>query len=114
MRFAKNLYYGESLGRGKKLLTWKIAHGLSVFSAYLIVLPREGKDPLEIYHNTVVKQKYYRKHPPYVVGIAGSFEEAAYLTWEIMSDAKSATGEYDLWRYFGMKGERYNDNFNCS
>ena len=42
------------------------------------------------------------------------FEEAAYLTWEIMSDAKSATGEDDLWRYFGMKGERYNDNFNCS
>ena len=105
MRFVKNLYIGESVEKKKALIKWKLNHGSGMLSSYVIALTKCGDDKLEIYHNAVLNQKYYRKYPPCVVGIAGSFEEAALLSWKIMSDAGAENGNYDLWTYFGLDKE---------
>ncbi len=102
MKFVKNLYMGESVRNNKALIKWKLNHAAGMISNYVIALPRIGEDKLEIYHNSVLRQCYYRKYPPCVVGIAGSFEEAAMLSWKIMSDACAEKGSYDLKSYFGL------------
>ena len=105
MRFAKNLYIGESIGKNRRLVIWKLQHGAGMLTSYVIALPREGNDPLEIYHNSVLRQRYYHRKPPYVVGIAGSFEEAAFLSWKIISDAMNPEKNYNLWEYFDFDKE---------
>ena len=103
MRFVKNLYAGESVEKKKNLLKWKLLQGRLLIGTYLIALPENGSDPLEIYHNSVLKQKYYRKYPPLIVGIAGSFEEAVMLSWKIISDAGENSEKPDIRAHFKLQ-----------
>ena len=106
MRFAKNLYIGESIGRNKRLVMWKLMHGAGMLMTYVIVLNENGSDPLEIYHNSVLRQSYFRKHPPFVVGLAGSFEEAARLSWTIISDSGFLEDPASLRSFFIAENSR--------
>ena len=51
---------------------------------------------MEIYHNAVLKQSYYRKYPPYIIGIAGSYQEAVELIQTMLMDTMELTGTYDV------------------
>ena len=55
-----------------------------------------NQDMLEIYHNAVLKQSYYRKYPPYIIGIAGSYQEAVELIQTMLMDTMELTGTYDV------------------
>ena len=106
MRFAKNLYVGEGAKKNLQITKWKLLHGAGMVGSYCIVIPQYGDEPLEIYHNSVLRHKYYRKHRPFVVGLAEGFEEAAFLCAEIMQDSYKDTGKYDIRGYFKKMGEK--------
>ena len=53
----------------------------------------------EIYHSLMFQQRYYRLNPPYVIGIAGSYDEAAQIICRIAEDALRETGKVDLVGY---------------
>lgn len=97
MKFYRNLYVGESIEKPKKV-KWKLRHQAGQFQVYVIALA-EGDDQLEIYHCAFLQQKYYKKHPPYIIGIAGGYEEAVELVMEIAQAAVKETGSADLKRY---------------
>ena len=54
---------------------------------------------LEIYHSLMFQQHYYRRNPPYVIGIAGSYDEAVQIICRIAEDALRETGTADLIGY---------------
>ena len=60
----------------------------------------EGSDQLEIYHCAFLQQKYYKKNPPYIVGIAGKYDEAIELLQQMIADVFRETGDYHLKEYF--------------
>lgn len=62
---------------------------------YVITLS-EQNDLMDIYHNALLKQPYYRKNPPYVIGIADSYSAAVDLVQNILMDVNSQTGGYDI------------------
>ncbi len=98
MRFHRELYIGDSVRRAG-LVKWKLKHHAGQLRIFVIVLSR-GQDQLEIIHCAFLQQKYYRKIPLCVVGIAGGYEEALVLLQRMVADVFAKTGGYGLKDYF--------------
>lgn len=100
MKFYKNLYIGDNVNNAATLKAKLKIHAL--VNAYVIALA-QGKDQLEIYHAGYLKQKYYRKHPPVIIGIAADYEEAVEIVKKITDECVRETGECDLKEYLKKK-----------
>ena len=97
MKFYKGLYVGKGI-RNPNKVKWKLRCHAGQFTVYVITLA-EGSDQLEILHSAFLQQKYYRKYPPYIIGIAGGYEEAVALVVEIVEEALQKLGSPDLKKY---------------
>ena len=71
---------------------------------YVIALAA-GSDQLEIYHCAFLQQKYYKKHPPYIIGIARKYDEALDIVVKITKEALARDGYPDLKRYLFPESE---------
>lgn len=97
MKFYKNLYIGESIKNPNKV-KWKLRRNAGQLSIYVIALA-SGDEQLEIYHCAFLQQTYYKKHSPYIIGIAGGYEEAVELVVELTKASIDKTGAADLKKY---------------
>ena len=97
MKFYKNLYVGESIKDVKKVKR-KLVTGAGQLGIYVLALCK-GRDQLEFYHSALLQQKYYRKNPPFIVGIAGGYDEAVELVRRIAEEAYNSNGNCDLKTY---------------
>ena len=86
MRFYKRLYVGSSVKKKRRQIVWKLKTGKVMPNVYCIALAN-NQDMLEIYH---------RKYPPYIIGIAGSYQEAVELIQTMLMDTMELTGTYDV------------------
>ena len=60
-------------------------------------------DQLDIINSMVLKQPYYKTHPAFIYGIAGSYNEALDLVVRITEEAVSAGYEGRLLDYLGTE-----------
>lgn len=95
MHFYKKLYISPSLQKKKRQIVWRLKMGKVMPFLYVITLS-EQNDLMDIYQSTLLKQSYYRKHPPYVIGIADSHGAAVELVQHILMDIYDKTGNYDI------------------
>ncbi len=101
MKFYKNLYVGDTVKKPEKV-KWKLKHRAGQMNIFIIAVA-EGSDQLEIYHCAFLQQKYYRKHPPYIIGIAVGHEEAVGIVEQITRECVEATGTCNLKEYLLLK-----------
>ena len=94
------LYLGESI-QMKKLdkIKKKLEKRPVLSGVFLISISRNASDQLEIYEARQLCQSYYQKYPPYVVGIAGSREEALQLLERIVTECLRERGDCALKEY---------------
>lgn len=97
MKFYKNLYIGDTVKKPEKV-KWKLKHNAGQMNIYVITIA-EGNDQLEFYHCAFLQQKYYRKHPPYIIGIAGGQQEALAIVEQIVKECFDATQSCKLKEY---------------
>ncbi len=97
MKFYKNLYVGETIKNPNKV-KWKLRLGSIQPMVYVISLSK-GRDQLDIYHSGFLRQKYYKKHPPYIIGIGGSYEEAVDIVVKIAQEALQTSGSPDIKKF---------------
>ena len=99
MKFYKNLYIGDTIKKPNKVKR-KIRHHAKQLKVYVILLA-SGSNQLEICHSIVLEQPYYRnkENAPYVIGIAGNYEEAVTLVCRIVEEAVAQNGNADLKGY---------------
>ncbi|MCM1134185.1 MAG: hypothetical protein NC400_01295 [Clostridium sp.] len=100
MKFYKYLYIGDTVANPIKI-KWKLKRHAGI-TAYVIALAA-GDDQLEIYHSAYLKQRYYRYHPPVIVGIAANHEEAVELVVRITQECLDARGDCCLKEYLKQK-----------
>ena len=112
MFFYKNLYTGSSI-TDPEAVKQKLRTGRGQFTIYVIalspVMPETGSNQLEILHCAFLKQPYYRKYPPYIVGIASGRIEAIELVRDMVQEAYDHTGSADVRAYLfphGIRTER--------
>lgn len=101
MRFVKNMYLSDSIKGKEKKIERKLKLGIGVTGVCCIAVPLYGKDPLEIYSVVELKQRWYRKNPLLIVGMASGRKEAELLAADILLDIHEKQGDYDSRRFFG-------------
>ena len=99
MRFYKKLYISPSLRKKKRQIVWKLKMGKAVPFVYVITLA-EQNDLMNIYQGLILKQPYYLKNPPFVLGIADSHSAALELVQQILMDVYDKTGNYDIRTFY--------------
>lgn len=99
MKFYKNLYIGETIKEPDKVKR-KIKRHAKQLKVFVILLA-SGDGQLEICHNMILVQPYYKKkeNAPYIIGIAGSYDEAVALVCRITEEAVAQNGNADLKKY---------------
>ena len=102
MKFYKYLYVGDTVKDPARVKRRLKRHAGEL--VYVICLTK-GPDQLEIFHSAYLKQKYYRYHPPVVVGIAKSHEEAVNLVAEMVKECLEATGGCNLKEFLKQKAK---------
>ncbi|MDE6943835.1 MAG: hypothetical protein K2P66_05375 [Lachnospiraceae bacterium] len=97
MKFYKNLYIGDTIRNPRKTRR-KLKRHAKLQNVYVIAYMEESGQ-LSIYHNLMFQQRYYKEHPPYVIGIAGSHDEAVEIICRIAQESVRETGQADLTAY---------------
>lgn len=93
MRWYDDLYVGYNLLDKKRQVMWKIKRGKQQFNKYVITLPFNDYDVLDIYPSNVLTQKWYKDSDIVIVGIAEGREEAMDMVQLIIMDCINSTGE---------------------
>lgn len=97
MEFYQNLYIGDSIKKPDRIKK-KLKKYDKINNVWLISYAKENRQ-LEIYHSLMLQQYYYKENPPYIIGIAGSQEEAAQIIRRIAEECVRETGNADLTAY---------------
>lgn len=100
MKFYKSLYVGDTIKDPAKIKR-KLKRYAKLNNVYLITYMAENRQ-LEIYHCLMLQQHYYKENPPYIIGIAGSQDEAAQIICRIADESMRKTGKADLVEYLFM------------
>ena len=99
IRWYRSLYLGEE-ARSKKNILKKLEGGLHP-KLYLLVLPSNRANVLDILPQPVLSQAHYKGIPLYAVGAAWTKTEAMELAGTIIMEAYRATGAIDVSSYLG-------------
>lgn len=98
--YRPTLYLGDSIS-GEELdkIKKKLEKNPLLSGVFLIAISNNTSDQLNIFDAKQMIQSYYRKHPPYVIGIAGSWEEAVELVERLVQECLNARGDCSLKEY---------------
>lgn len=100
MKFYRYLYVGDTVKNPNKIKRRLKHHaGVQVF----VISLAPGSEQLEIFHGGYLKQRYYRHHPPVIVGIASDHGEALKLVQQMVQECVEETGGCDLKGYLKQR-----------
>lgn len=93
LRWLDDLYVTPAMEAKKSKIQWKINHGAGVLGAYLLVIPLESVNQLEIIPSGFLKQRYYRRKKMVIIGMTESMEEAYELVRGFLEETYAARGD---------------------
>lgn len=99
MRYFKELYISEELKGREEEIMEHLEKKEFQFRIYLIALPENEKNQLEIYHSVMLNQEWYRNKDVLVVGLAKGYLQAIELVKKITEETLQATGGADIRQY---------------
>ncbi len=100
LKYHPRLYLGDSINVNKLDKIKKRLESRPLFSGvFLIAMSRNSSDQLDIYEAKQLVQGYYKKNPPYVVGLAGNYEEALTLVVQMTEECLVHRGDCCLKEY---------------
>lgn len=99
MRYFKELYISEELkGREEEVIS-HLKKKEFQFRIYLIALPENDRNQLEIYHSGMLNQEWYQDKDVFVVGLAKGYLQALELVRRITEETVKETGDADIRQY---------------
>ena len=99
MRFIKNIFLGETVKAEYHKIRSRLNHGAGTVGIYVICMPETSDDPLEYFDAALLRQHYYRKNPPVIIGIAKGTDEAIAIVEQIIKQCMEETGSIDVRSY---------------
>lgn len=99
MKFYEKLYVGESLEKKKDTVIKKLKKKKFQLSCYIMALTENPKNQLEFFDSILLMQKKYKRENLFVVGLAGSYDEALELTKKMVEDTYRKNRDGDIRRY---------------
>lgn len=104
MEWYKNLYLGETAKKKKYRLYRKI-NKRRLFNAYVVALPSNNENVLDIYRFMELRQKHYAQRDIFIIGLACGKEEAMELARDIIWEVFKNTGNVKVSDYIRKREE---------
>ena len=99
MKWYKNLYVSETIGKKVNKFKWKINHNAGTINIFLICLPSNSDNLLDIVPAVEIMQKGYPKKDMHIIGMAKGYEDAVELTRRIIEETYNSTGDVNVVKY---------------
>ena len=95
----KNLYVGEKAKKKQRKIQWKLQHGAGMVGIYVITMPSNEQNSLDIIRAAYLKQAVYRRRELRIVGLAASYEEALQVLETMVQEIYANTHTLDIRSY---------------
>ncbi len=99
MRLYKDLLVGDQIGYRKYQIIWKLKHNKFPTGIYIILMALDPQNLMEIIPALLLRQSYYQRQDLFVLGIAGSKQEAYELARQLIEQVYKQTGGVALREY---------------
>lgn len=100
IRFLNNIYLGEGMEQGNLEKLKQDLNDRPLFAnVFVITISANEHDQLDIYHAKYLMQRFYKKNPPYVIGIAKKHDHAVALVEKIVKECVTLRGDVNLKAY---------------
>lgn len=96
----ENIYVGNNAKKKEAKIRKKLDQGKLAAGIFLITLPVNPDNNLEIIGSVYLKQESLYRKCPMVVGLANGYEEALLLVQQITEDVFRQTGDTKIREYF--------------
>ncbi len=100
MYWCNKIYHGDRASENQKELLKKLKHKKWALGVYVITLPENDKNLLDIFETIQFGQPAYRKKKLTVVGVAVGRDEALALVQRIVQDVYEQTGGFGVKEFF--------------
>jgi len=105
LRFYKELYWDETIPEKKQnQIKWRLKVSKPTKTYYVVTL-NEGSDQLDIFNTQILMQKYFKKHPKLIIGIAASHAGATKIVIQIAEECYQKNKNGDLKTYLAEKSQ---------
>ena len=102
MRWYEQLYVGEKAKKHRFSIIRAVRVGKRS-GYYILTLPSNEKNLLDIYPAVTLQQPYYRENDMLILGIAADYEDAANLAGTMIGEVYQKTGGFDVAGYLKKK-----------
>lgn len=99
MKFYKNLYISDSIKKSPFRIKYTISRR-PIRSNYYVIALATNSDQLDMFHSRYLIQPYYKKHIPYIIGVAKDREDAILLSKKIVEEIYDKTKSADVKSFF--------------
>lgn len=96
MEWYKDLYVGELAEKRKYKIINKIERHKTQIGIYVLTLPFNNENVLDIYPSYILNQKYYKKADLKIMGIACGYDEALEVMERIIMDCYHITNQFKI------------------
>lgn len=96
MEWYNKLYVSEGASKRKRSIKRNIRMNRFQPGVYVITLPMNPENILDIFPAAVLKQNYYKKADMMAVGLATTIDEAKSLAVDILMDCYNNTGHFNI------------------
>ncbi len=107
IKFYCNLFISEDFESKKKKIIRKLRNNKVQPHVYVLALPFETCNQLEFYSSMMLRQHAYQSKQIFVVGIANGYEDAIYMTQEIVQKVYEDTKDTNIRKYIERKQEEF-------
>lgn len=103
MRWYKELFLGTGAEKSRHQIVENIKSNKPQFNVFVITLPSNENNLLDIFHSTILLQPYYKNKEYFIVGLAKGYEEALEVMTKIVMDTYNETGGFRVKEYLKSK-----------
>lgn len=99
MKFIEHLYVSNSIKNVKKVIS-RLKRNVGQIKVYITAISENPTEQLDIYHCSVLQQKYFHKSDDFtIVAITSSHEEAVAFVRCLAEDCLKVRGDCNLKEY---------------
>lgn len=109
MKYYYDLYLSEEFKEKREKILDDLEMKKLSLEQFLIVLLKNEKNQLEIFHSVLLKQEYFNREELLVVGIAKSMNDAYAIVEKISQEVYNETGDANIKEYLWDKQKVYEE-----
>lgn len=106
MRWYHKLYEGKKAQEKRYSIIRKIRERKLQINSYVITVPSNGNNVLDIYPSYILLLPYYKESDTMIIGIAADYEEAVEVAGRIVLDMYREIGKPDVEEFLAAREEK--------